>query len=245
MTALALGALVLASQASSRHVHQNFLGAHSALGEGVLPFHRVTSGLGESKAVLSAGKFRHGESIRVHWSGIDGATPDDLILLTCDVEDWPLAEAFDAVAVSGAYSSGAGPNGWVDFPPVPDMRCTYIVRYARAVPPPPGSNQLLNDAEILGELRLEHVAGGFGLLPTQVRDKPPLILRFFVCPPPVTPPLPDQAHLSFTAVRSEVMLIWNSAFESPVPQVQYGFTSGQYDHTANATSTTYHAADMW
>ena len=68
------------------------------------------------------------------WSGIRGATETDLLVLSCDVDGWPLDRGFDAVSVSAAsgHASGPGPSGWALLPPLIDLRCPYILRYVRA-----------------------------------------------------------------------------------------------------------------
>jgi hypothetical protein len=110
------------------HVRNALLGELSAVGSGHhsgLPFSLVFMGdeKRHRRAVLAA-EARMNGSYKIKWSHVDHATPRDVIALTCDDRpSWPLHEAFDAVAATGA------PSGAVEIPALPDLRCRYVARY--------------------------------------------------------------------------------------------------------------------
>ena len=214
-----------AGVSAGHHVHKrgNLLASHSALEEGArrLPFGEVVAAGGvidDAVALLEAdGAVTAGETLKVSWSGVTAATADDLIAITCADRDWGLAQVFDAIAVTGK------PAGTVELPPLPDLRCTYLLRYLRAQPPSPlpqvqQVQQQRQVAMVQAELRLDH-ARSPGLMPSQV-------------------------HLGFTGKRDEMLVIFVSAHASPLPVVAYGTASGVYTANTTGTSSTYHAPDM-
>ena len=122
-----LASFLLASALGGEHVRHALLGELSAVGSdhhSGLPFPRVF--MGDEKRHLRAvlAVESSGEGYRINWRNVDHATPRDVIALTCgDRPSWPLNEAFDAVAATGA------PSGAVELPALPDLRCNYIARY--------------------------------------------------------------------------------------------------------------------
>jgi hypothetical protein len=80
--------------------------------------------------------------------------------------------------------------------------------------------QVDGTGETVAEAKLVHEAGAFGLRP-------------------------KQAHLSFTANRDEMLLIWVTGKADPPPSVEWGFSPGKYDGGASvASSMTYTASEM-
>lgn len=149
------------------HVHKrgNLLAGHSALAEGArsLPFDRVVDNVNRNTrkddseergaSLVAHGAVTPGQPLRISWSHVSAATADDVIAITCADRGWGLAQAFDAVSASGKHA------GSTELPPLPDLRCVYVLRYLRAQPP--------RGAAVEAELRLEHAVTP-GLMPTQV-----------------------------------------------------------------------------
>jgi hypothetical protein len=136
-----------------------FLGGDSALGPAVdrLPFSRVTFALSShpTTTTLVAEQVVDGKPTPVAWHGVQGATARDMLLLTCENPEWGAQDAFDAIAATGAA------DGVIMLPPLPDLRCPFVVRYLRACAD--GTEH----GEIVAEAKLVHESGAFGLRPKQ------------------------------------------------------------------------------
>ena len=209
--------LTLGAVSAGTHERHPFLGAHSAFwggnGDnlGTLPFASVSRKIVDGVS-FSASELVDGEPMTVEWQGVpiakDGAR--DLIAVTCEHPTWPLTEAFDAMAVPA--SAMAAGSGKISLPALPDLRCTYLLRYVRDATPV---------GLILGEHRLSRAD--------------------------IDLPRPRSIHLSYTARRDEMLVIWvagGGGHLSTPPRVEWGLSSGSYDYTASGTSSTYHASDL-
>ena len=163
--------------------------------------------------------------LNVTWSNVDNPTVNDLITLSCNLYDNDLNDFFDVASVTGESS------GSITLPPLPDLRCQYIVRYVRTFTLDTSSKK--RKGEVLAEHKIDH---SFGLLPT-------------------------QAHLSFTESGrlDEMLVIWVSGKNSTEPKkpgeitssssssplrVEWGLTKDNLTSSSPSTSMTYTNTDM-
>ena len=142
------------------HEPHLFLGLKSAVADGKQLFSRIDRGQLAPHASISASPVHDSKPVLVEWKGIpsdkSSMLQQDYIALSCLEDEWSLSEAFDFVRVVEGDKGSTG-NGSVELPPLPDLRCRYVIRYVRKIAPLSGT--------ILAEAELAHVSGGFGLRP--------------------------------------------------------------------------------
>ena len=233
---LKLLVLAIATAHAGTQMRVPFLGTISAFYntntgtsfDGRLPFPSgVTRSVNGAGSVLVAKVLPHDDATSVAWHGVPAsiAITNDLIALTCDGE-WGLHEAFDAVAVPAA-AMAAG-HGKLKLPPLPDLRCTYVVRYVRD--DGHGHGQILAEARVATARAVakEEDDDGDDALDVDI-------------------PRPRSLHISFTSNVDEMMMIWVSGGGGHLakqPQVEWGLASGNLTHSVFGTSSTYHASDL-
>ena len=145
-----------------KHEAKPFLGLQSAYSPTLndsppTPFASVVHQL-SAQASMNASPMQDSTPVVVEWAGVPPAhstSTHDYILLSCNGVDWPLEEAFDAIRVP--VNAAVSGRGTVELPPLPDLRCPYVLRYVRKVATLSG--------EILAEVELAHAVGGFGTRP--------------------------------------------------------------------------------
>jgi len=221
-TAVALLSLVITTSADhAAHLRNPILGQLSALkpGQTQLPFNVIRPSILSGPLSGTSKLTTEGDpsvGLRITYAGIESPTSSDLITLACDLYDANPNDFFDAISATGESS------GSFTLPPLPDLRCNYLVRYIRstsdaATPPTTTTTTTQSSiALLLAETKVKH---SFGLLPTQTR-------------------------LSFTTKQNEMMSIWVVGFNDVPSRVEWGLTQDALNFSAPSTSLTYKASDL-